>query len=150
MSGSGSRSCWKHHRGEVRTNQAATGRLSRGRMPCERESVSVDDFYIVMRYKYVCMVGGADGCLDASWRPTMTLTRNEQHALLRIERSLRRDHVLRMAMDKFNRGCPHGREPVRECLSPWYPLRWRVGFIALLALTVGFIALVTALTVHAV
>lgn len=80
----------------------------------------------------------------------MPLTRNEQIALLRIERSLRRDLVLRIAMDRFNGRCPSGRDPVREPMSPWCPRLWRAGFIGLLALTVGFIALVTALTVHAV
>lgn len=80
----------------------------------------------------------------------MTLTRNEQIALLRIERSLHRDLVLRIAVDKFNGGCRSGRDPVREPLSPWCPRRWRAAFIGLLALTVGFIAFVTALTVHAV
>lgn len=78
----------------------------------------------------------------------MTLTRDEQHTLLRIERLLRKDLSLRAAEDKFNRQCPHARESVYESLSPWRPVWWRLGFVALILLIAGLVALVVALTVH--
>jgi len=55
------------------------------------------------------------------WRPAMTLAPDEQHARLRIERSLRRDPAPRAAADAFSRGCPYGRNPAHECVSPWHP-----------------------------
>jgi hypothetical protein len=79
----------------------------------------------------------------------MTLARDEQQALHRLERSLLRDPALRAAADKFSRGCPHGRDPAHECLSPWHPVLWRVVFIALLLLSVAFVALVATLAVRA-
>lgn len=79
----------------------------------------------------------------------MTLTRDEQHALLRIERLLRKDPSLRAEENKFNRRCPRGKEPVYESLSPWRPLMWRLGFIAVIVLIAGFAALGVALTFHA-
>lgn len=80
------------------------------------------------------------------WKPATAVGREEQHALLRMERSLRRDPGLRAAADKLSRSRPYGKDPAYECLSPWHPVLWRVTFIAAMTLIVAFIVLVATLT----
>lgn len=79
----------------------------------------------------------------------MTLTRDEQYALVRIERALRTDLVLRAAAADFNLRCPKARKPVHDGLSPWHPMRWRVTCVALVLLSVGFAGFVAIVTLAA-
>lgn len=83
------------------------------------------------------------------WRSLMTLTRDEQHALLRMEWWLRRDPSLRAVAIRFRLRCPHGREPEHEHVSPWHPVLWRAAFVALVLLTAAFVALVALLVFQA-
>jgi hypothetical protein len=63
----------------------------------------------------------------------MVLPPREQRALLRIERSLRKDAAVSVALEAFSRTCCRGKGPVRECLSPWHPILWRVACLVLIA-----------------
>jgi hypothetical protein len=65
----------------------------------------------------------------------------EQRALLRIERSLRKDPSVRAMLETFTRRCYRGQGPTQERLSPWHPVLWSAVFVMLAALTVTFIAL---------
>lgn len=83
------------------------------------------------------------------WKPARAGGREEQRALLKMERSLHRDPGLRAAADKFSRTRPYGKDPAYESLSPWHPVLWRVTFIAAVTLIVAFIVLVATLTASA-
>jgi hypothetical protein len=49
----------------------------------------------------------------------------QQRALLKMERSLRKDPGLAAALDAFSRRRFTGAEPRQECVSPWHPVLWR-------------------------
>jgi hypothetical protein len=71
----------------------------------------------------------------------------EQRALLRMERSLRRDPGMASALDALSRRRYRGMDPVRECLSPWHPVLWRAVAAALAASVLALAALAVALFV---
>lgn len=54
------------------------------------------------------------------------MTPGEQRALLKIERSLRKDPAVEAAVMIFTRrcGCRRGG-PRHEPMSPWHPVLWR-------------------------
>jgi Protein of unknown function (DUF3040) len=70
----------------------------------------------------------------------VTLAPRDQRALLRIERSLRKDPLVKATVETFTCRCHNGRGPTRERLSPWHPVLWPAVFLVLVALTVAFIA----------
>jgi hypothetical protein len=66
-----------------------------------------------------------------------------------MERSLRKDPAVRAALETFTRRCYCGKDPTRECLSPWRPVLWLVILGVITALTVAFIALVVVTALRA-
>lgn len=79
----------------------------------------------------------------------MTLAPREQRALLKIERSLRADPVLRAALRAFNCQFRRGARPARENLSPWHPVLWRAALVALVTVSLSFAAIVAVLASEA-
>ncbi len=80
----------------------------------------------------------------------MILLPGEQRALLRIERSLRRDPGLVSALDAFSRPRCSGGAPGREGLSPWHPVLWRAVPAGLVAAVLALVALAVVLALGAI
>jgi hypothetical protein len=78
----------------------------------------------------------------------VTLAPSEQRALLKIEKTLRKDPAVGAALEAFNRRCPYGKDPVRERLSPWRPLLWRTTSVTLVTLMVAFMMLIMILVIR--
>jgi hypothetical protein len=76
----------------------------------------------------------------------VTLTHDEQRALLRMERSLRTDPALSAALRTFERRCWGGEDSEDEEISPWHPVLWRVSLLALVAITLAFFAVIILVT----
>ena len=70
----------------------------------------------------------------------MTLVPRDQRALLRMERSLRKDPAVKATLETFTCCCHPRQGPTREHLSPWHPVLWPAVFLVLVALTVVFVA----------
>jgi Protein of unknown function (DUF3040) len=68
----------------------------------------------------------------------VTLVPRDQRALLRMERSLRKDPAVKATLETFTYRCHRGKGPTREPLSPWHPVLWPAVFLVLVALTVSF------------
>ena len=71
----------------------------------------------------------------------MTLVPRDQRALLRMERSLRKDPAVQATLEAFTWRCHRGQGPTKERLSPWHPVLWPAVFVVLVALTIAFVAL---------
>jgi hypothetical protein len=78
----------------------------------------------------------------------MVLAPREQHALLRMERSLGKDPAVRAALGALNRRSSGQDRFTPECTSPWRPVLWRAASIGIVGLTVAFVAacVIVALT----
>ena len=83
----------------------------------------------------------------------MILAPSEQRALLRMERSLRRDPGVSAALRAFRCQCGRGTgagEEGEEDVTPWHPVLWRAELLGLITLTLTFFAMIALLTCVAV
>jgi hypothetical protein len=75
----------------------------------------------------------------------MTLAPGEQRALLRMERSLRRDPALCTALRDFKCRCCCEADPDQEDMSPWHPVLWRAELLGLITLTLTFFTMIAVM-----